>query len=184
MTPLTTAYPTAAEAGRRPHLHGPTRTCRRTRSPAVSVAESISAPQMVVDLAPERSPTFRTSSRLVSRPVTRRFPRPARAMSFLMNLVGSEHVEAFIPIAEPERERQLEKARPPRRTVRRPRRRSRSLLRRRNRPGGVRKGRQQGAEADQHTTVTSVVKDAARLLSWGLCTGTNRRKRWRASPDG
>ena len=30
-------------------------------------------------------------------------------MSFLTNLVGSQHVERFVPIAEPERERQLEK---------------------------------------------------------------------------
>ena len=34
-------------------------------------------------------------------------------MSFLTNLVGSQHVERFVPIAEPERERQLEKARAP-----------------------------------------------------------------------
>ncbi len=35
-------------------------------------------------------------------------------MSFLTNLVGSQHVERFVPIAEPERERQLDKARQPR----------------------------------------------------------------------
>ena len=34
-------------------------------------------------------------------------------MSFLTNLVGSQHVERFVPIAEPERERQLEKTRAP-----------------------------------------------------------------------
>ena len=34
-------------------------------------------------------------------------------MSFLTNLVGSQHVERFVPIAEPERERQLDKARAP-----------------------------------------------------------------------
>ena len=34
-------------------------------------------------------------------------------MSFLTNLVGSQHVERFVPIAEPERERQLEKAKAP-----------------------------------------------------------------------
>ena len=32
-------------------------------------------------------------------------------MSFLTNLVGSQHVERFVPIAEPERERQLDKSR-------------------------------------------------------------------------
>ena len=37
-------------------------------------------------------------------------------MSFLTNLVGSQHVERFVPIAEPERERQLEKAKAPRST--------------------------------------------------------------------
>ena len=31
-------------------------------------------------------------------------------MSFLTNLVGSQHVERFVPVAEPERERQLEQA--------------------------------------------------------------------------
>ena len=31
-------------------------------------------------------------------------------MSFLTNLVGSQHVERFVPVAEPERERQLEPA--------------------------------------------------------------------------
>ena len=34
-------------------------------------------------------------------------------MSFLTNLVGSQHVERFVPIAEPERERQLDKAKAP-----------------------------------------------------------------------
>src|SRR5687767_3239718 len=34
-------------------------------------------------------------------------------MSFLTNLVGSQHVERFVPIAEPERERQLDKAKSP-----------------------------------------------------------------------
>jgi hypothetical protein len=37
-------------------------------------------------------------------------------MSFLTNLVGSQHVERFVPIAEPERERQLDKERAPKAT--------------------------------------------------------------------
>lgn len=88
-------------------------------------------------------------------------------MSFLTNLVGSQHVERFVPIAEPERERQLEAAPPPK-----------------SKPTGatttstvVKPGR---PSAPRHrvpakaakttvddTTITAVVKDAARLLSWG-----------------
>lgn len=88
-------------------------------------------------------------------------------MSFLTNLVGSQHVERFVPIAEPERERKLDAAPPPK---------SKST-------GAtstatvVKPGRQAAPRAKtaaraakpqvNDTTVTAVVKDAARLLSWG-----------------
>ncbi len=93
-------------------------------------------------------------------------------MSFLTNLVGSQHVERFVPIAEPERERQLEKAR-----VAKPERSTGSTSRATvvTPPAPPKPGRAAGkpkAAAKQpkpinDTTVTAVVKDAARLLSWG-----------------
>ncbi len=93
-------------------------------------------------------------------------------MSFLTNLVGSQHVERFVPIAEPERERQLDKARAakPDRTgittstatvVKPPP----------ARPARAAAGKPKAAAKQpkpiNDTTVSAVVKDAARLLSWG-----------------
>ena len=95
-------------------------------------------------------------------------------MSFLTNLVGSQNVERFVPIAEAERERQLDagatrkakstgttstssaiKPRPPAS---------------RGRPAA--RAAKPAAEAKppkplSDTAITAVVKDAARLLSWG-----------------
>jgi hypothetical protein len=92
-------------------------------------------------------------------------------MSFLTNLVGSQHVERFVPIAEPERERQLDKSRaeaPPRSTSAT----STATVVKPAAPKPARAGGKQKAAARQpkpinDTTVTAVVKDAARLLSWG-----------------
>ena len=94
-------------------------------------------------------------------------------MSFLTNLVGSQHVERFVPIAEPERERQLEKARAPRpekstsststATVVKPA----SAPRPARAAGGKSKAAPKAPKPVNDTTVTAVVKDAARLLSWG-----------------
>ncbi len=91
-------------------------------------------------------------------------------MSFLTNLVGSQHVERFVPIAEPERERQLDKARAPKTTggtststVLKPAPTPKPAKATAGKPKG-------GAKAPKpvnDTTVTAVVKDAARLLSWG-----------------
>jgi hypothetical protein len=88
-------------------------------------------------------------------------------MSFLTNLVGSQHVERFVPIAEPERERQLEKPRGPRAsgatstsTVLKPAPKP-------ARAGGRQKAANKPPKPMNDTTVTAVVKDAARLLSWG-----------------
>jgi hypothetical protein len=86
-------------------------------------------------------------------------------MSFLTNLVGSQHVERFVPIAEPERERQLEKAKPAKSSS------STSTV---MKPAAVKAPRASGksrapkpAKPIDDGTVTAVVKDAARLLSWG-----------------
>ena len=91
-------------------------------------------------------------------------------MSFLTNLVGSQHVERFVPIAEPERERQLDKARAPRAsgatstsTVLRPATPPKPARAAAARQKGVSKA----PKPINDTTVTAVVKDAARLLSWG-----------------
>jgi hypothetical protein len=91
-------------------------------------------------------------------------------MSFLTNLVGSQHVERFVPIAEPERERQLDKAKAPKSTSTTstatvvtpspPPKPAKSA-------GGKQKAAAKAPKPVNDTTVTAVVKDAARLLSWG-----------------
>ena len=91
-------------------------------------------------------------------------------MSFLTNLVGSQHVERFVPIAEPERERQLEKAKAPKSasatstaTVVKPTPPAKPA----KAAGGKPKSAAKAPKPVNDTTVTAVVKDAARLLSWG-----------------
>lgn len=91
-------------------------------------------------------------------------------MSFLTNLVGSQHVERFVPIAEPERERQLDKSRPAKpagststATVLKPAPPPKPA----RAAGAKPKAAAKAPKPVNDTTVTSVVKDAARLLSWG-----------------
>lgn len=91
-------------------------------------------------------------------------------MSFLTNLVGSQHVERFVPIAEPERERQLDKSRSAKSagststaTVLKPAPAPKPA----RSPGTRGKATAKAAKPVNDTTVTAVVKDAARLLSWG-----------------
>ena len=91
-------------------------------------------------------------------------------MSFLTNLVGSQHVERFVPIAEPERERQLDKAKSPKSTSTT----STATVVKPSPPpkpakpaGGKQKTAAKAPKPVTDTTVTAVVKDAARLLSWG-----------------
>ena len=91
-------------------------------------------------------------------------------MSFLTNLVGSQHVERFVPIAEPERERQLDKAKTPKSagatstaTVVKPAPPPKPA----KAAGGKQKAAAKAPKPVNDTTVTAVVKDAARLLSWG-----------------
>lgn len=91
-------------------------------------------------------------------------------MSFLTNLVGSQHVERFVPIAEPERERQLDKSRPAKpagststATVLKPAPPPKPARAASAKPKAAAKA----PKPVNDTTVTSVVKDAARLLSWG-----------------
>ena len=93
-------------------------------------------------------------------------------MSFLTNLVGSQHVERFVPIAEPERERQLEKTQAPKpanagststATVLKPAPPPKPVRTTAAKPKAAAKA----PKPVNDTTVTAVVKDAARLLSWG-----------------
>lgn len=97
-------------------------------------------------------------------------------MSFLTNLVGSQHVERFVPVAEPERERQLERAAPaeavstatPAPAARAAGTASTSTVVKPAPPAATRsKAAARHAKPAHDTTVTAVVKDAARLLSWG-----------------
>ncbi len=91
-------------------------------------------------------------------------------MSFLTNLVGSQHVERFVPIAEPERERQLDKSRPAKATSSTS---TATVLKPAPPPkparaaNGKPKAASRAPKSIDDTTVTAVVKDAARLLTWG-----------------
>jgi len=84
-------------------------------------------------------------------------------MSFLTNLVGSQHVERFVPVAELERERQLSSATPAKPT-------GAASTPTMVKPGRTPVARSRGAaksRSPNDSTVTLVVKDAARLISWG-----------------
>jgi len=85
-------------------------------------------------------------------------------MSFLTNLVGSQHVERFVPVAESERERQLESAA----TAKTTGTTSTSTVVKPGRPAASKgKGGARSAKSANDSTVTLVVKDAVRLMSWG-----------------
>jgi hypothetical protein len=94
-------------------------------------------------------------------------------MSFLTNLVGSQHVERFVPIAEPERERELDKARAQKADRQTGATSTATVLKPAQAPkpargaGGRQKAAARTPKPANDTTVTAVVKDAARLLSWG-----------------
>jgi hypothetical protein len=94
-------------------------------------------------------------------------------MSFLTNLVGSQHVERFVPIAEPERERQLEKSRARKSESSTSSTSTATVVKpaEPQKPGRAASGKSKPAakapKSLNDTTVTAVVKDAARLLSWG-----------------
>ena len=93
-------------------------------------------------------------------------------MSFLTNLVGSQHVERFVPVAEPERERLLE----PKAKTKPTGTSSTATMAKPARPAGA-KSRSPGRSAKpaNDSTITMVVKDATRLMSWG--------RAWHELPD-
>ena len=121
----------------------------------------------VVDLARQRLADLQSivKSRLAAADPS--LSEALELMSFLTNLVGSQHVERFVPIAEPERERQLEAARPPKSKPTGAT--STSTVVKPGRPAAPRhKAPAKAAKTTvDDTTVTAVVKDAARLLTWG-----------------
>ncbi len=87
-------------------------------------------------------------------------------MSFLTNLVGSQNVERFVPVAEPERERQLPAAPPAKKKVSSTT--STSTAIKPGRPPVTRpRTPTRVPKAVPDSAVTAIVKDAARLLSWG-----------------
>ena len=88
-------------------------------------------------------------------------------MSFLTNLVGSQHVERFVPIAEPERERQLDAARPPAKKKATGSTSTSTAIKPGRPPAPRAKAAARPPKPVNDGTVTAVVKDAARLLSWG-----------------
>ena len=124
----------------------------------------------VIDLARQRLADLQT---IVQTRLSAADPSLSEAlemMSFLTNLVGSQNVERFVPIAEPDRERQLEKSRPPKKsgatstsTVLKPGPPPKPARAAAGRPKAATKA----PKPINDTTVTAVVKDAARLLSWG-----------------
>jgi hypothetical protein len=123
----------------------------------------------VVDLARQRLADLQT---IVKTRLAAGDPSLSEAlelMSFLTNLVGSQHVERFVPIAEPERERQLDKARAQKSTGSTS---TATVLKPAPAPKPARAGSKlrpasKPPKPINDTTVTAVVKDAARLLSWG-----------------
>jgi len=88
-------------------------------------------------------------------------------MSFLTNLVGSQHVERFVPIAEPERERQLDAPPPPPKRKASGSTSTSTAIKPGRAPAPRPKAAARTPKPVNDTTVTAVVKDAARLLSWG-----------------
>lgn len=93
-------------------------------------------------------------------------------MSFLTNLVGSQHIERFVPMAEPESERQLEPAKAAKRPTAAPAptagTTSTSTMVKPAAPAAAKpKAAARVAKPANDTTITAVVRDAARLLSWG-----------------
>ncbi len=95
-------------------------------------------------------------------------------MSFLTNLVGSQNVERFVPIAEAERERHLDAGATKKTKSTGSTSTSTAIKPRPAAPKGRPPARAARATVESKpskplndTTITAVVKDAARLLTWG-----------------
>ncbi|HEU0225840.1 MAG TPA: hypothetical protein VFR29_10425 [Steroidobacteraceae bacterium] len=88
-------------------------------------------------------------------------------MSFLTNLVGSQHVDRFVPIAEPERERQFNAAPAPAKKKPAAATSTSTAIKPVRPPAPRAKTAVRAAKPVNDGTVTAIVKDATRLLSWG-----------------
>jgi hypothetical protein len=117
----------------------------------------------VIDLARQRLADLQT---IVKARLTTGDPSLSEAlelMSFLTNLVGSQHVERFVPVAEPERERQLEPAAKSKAASTA----STSTMVKPRPPPSKGKSAGRNVKPADDSTITQVLKDAARLMSWG-----------------
>jgi hypothetical protein len=117
----------------------------------------------VIDLARQRLADLQT---IVKARLTTGDPSLSEAlelMSFLTNLVGSQHVERFVPVAEPERERQLEPAAKSKAAGTA----STSTMVKPRPPPSKGKSAGRSVKPADDSTITQVLKDAARLMSWG-----------------
>jgi hypothetical protein len=129
----------------------------------------------VVDLARQRLADLQTIVKTRLAAADPSLSEALELMSFLTNLVGSQHVERFVPIAEPERERQLEPAAKKTKSTGATSnstaiKSGRVLASRAKASGKAAKPANDAktpAKPPNDTTITAVVKDAARLLSWG-----------------
>jgi hypothetical protein len=126
----------------------------------------------VVDLARQRLADLQAIVRTRLTAADPSLSEALELMSFLTNLVGSQHVERFVPIAEPERERQLDQARAPAPARSTGSTTTATVVKPAAPPKPARAGTRpktavRTPKSTNDTTITAVVKDAARLLSWG-----------------
>jgi hypothetical protein len=129
----------------------------------------------VVDLARQRLADLQTIVKTRLAAADPSLSEALELMSFLTNLVGSQHVERFVPIAEPERERQLEPAAKKTKstgatstsTAIKPGRVMASRAKTSGKTAKPANDAKSPAKPLNDSTITAVVKDAARLLTWG-----------------
>ena len=85
----------------------------------------------IIDLAVQKTIALRSQVQERIKMGDAKFSDSLELMTFLTNLVGSEHIERFIPFAEPQNERELRPAEPAARRARRVRRSHRARSARR-----------------------------------------------------
>ncbi len=117
----------------------------------------------VIDLARQRLVDLQTIVQTRLAAADPSLSEALELMSFLTNLVGSQHVERFVPVAEPERERQLEPTTQAKATSTS----STSTMVKPRTPATKTKSAGRSTKPANDSTITQVVKDAARLMSWG-----------------
>jgi hypothetical protein len=118
----------------------------------------------VIDLARQRLADLQTIVKTRLAAADPSLSEALELMSFLTNLVGSQHVERFVPVAEPERERQLEPAAKAKATSTSS---TSTMVKPGRTPAAKSRSAGKGTKPANDSTITLVVKDAARLMSWG-----------------